>query len=95
VPLDGTVAGRLLRKGEAKAGLPKLERGRFYPYRRLFAVEGKTLPDVDVAQTGGWRDTEAMKESYQRPDPATVLKVVENVGGGHTSDTSATQAASD
>jgi len=86
-PLDGTIAGRLLRKAEAKAELPKLERGRFHPYRRLFAVEGKTLPDVDVAKAGGWRDTRAMKESYQRPDPATVLKVVENVGGGHTLDT--------
>jgi len=63
--------------------------------RRLFAVEGKTLPDVDVAKAGGWRDTRAMRESYQRPDPATVLKVVENVGGGHTLDTPSTQTASE
>jgi hypothetical protein len=41
-------------------------------------VERKHLPDVDVAKAGGWRDLATMKQSYQQPDPATVLRVVEN-----------------
>lgn len=36
------------------------------------------LSDVDVAKAGGWRDLATMKRSYQRPDPATVLRVIEN-----------------
>lgn len=79
-PLVPTVAGRLLVKAERRAKLPKLERGRLHPYRRLFAVEGKALPDVDVAKAGGWRDTRSLKQAYQQPDPATVLRVVEAVG---------------
>ncbi len=38
------------------------------------------MPDVDVAAAGGWRDTRALKLSYQQPDPASVLRVVE-LGG--------------
>jgi len=91
-PLNATVAGRLLVTAETHAQLPKLERGRFHPYRRLFAVEGKPLPDVDVAKAGGWRDTRALKAAYQQPDPTTVLEVVESVGTGHTLDTPPTQA---
>jgi hypothetical protein len=34
------------------------------------------MPDVDVAAAGGWRDTEALRRSYQHADPATVLRVV-------------------
>jgi hypothetical protein len=86
-PIHKDVAARLLLEAERRAKLPKLERGRFHPYRRLFAVEGKHLPDVDVAKAAGWRDLRTMKQSYQRPDPATVLKVIETVGGGLTSDT--------
>ena len=72
-----TVAIWLLRAEEA-AKLPKLVGGTFHPYRRLWANERKSLPDVDVAAAGGWKDTRALKLSYQHADPATVLKVVEN-----------------
>ena len=74
-------------RAEGRAKLPKLERGRFHPYRRLFATERKHLPDVDVAEAAGWRDLRTMKRSYQQPDPATVLRVVESAPRGHTSDT--------
>ena len=33
--------------------------------------------DVDVAAAGGWRDTRALKLSYQQADPATMKSVVE------------------
>ena len=71
-------AAKWLLHSEAIANLPKLDRGTFHPYRRLWAVERKHLPDVDVAHAAGWKDTRAMKLSYQKADPATVLAVIEN-----------------
>jgi hypothetical protein len=83
---------RLLRlRAEELAELPIVEHGGFHSYRRLYAVERKHLPDVDVARSAGWRDLATMKRSYQQPDPVTTLRVVENSpesgSGGHTSDT--------
>lgn len=71
-------AAYYLRRAESAAELPHLERGGFHSYRRLFASERKHLPDVDVAKAGGWRDLSTMKRSYQQPDPATVLRAIEN-----------------
>ncbi|MEQ1857235.1 MAG: hypothetical protein ABL963_12225 [Longimicrobiales bacterium] len=73
-------AAKWLLKAEELAELPKLERGTFHPYRRLWATERKSLPDVDVAHAAGWKDTRSMKLAYQRADPATVLAAVEHVG---------------
>jgi hypothetical protein len=88
------VAIRLLLEAERRGKLPKLERGRFHPCRRLFAVEGKHLSDVDVAKAAGWRDLRTMKQAYQRPDPATVPNVIEAVGGGLTLGTHGDASAS-
>lgn len=78
VALKKMDAEYLLTRAEALAELPKLERGLFHPYRRLWASERKHLPDPDVAKAGGWRDLAVMKASYQQADAATVLRVVEN-----------------
>ncbi len=75
-PISRHTAARWLLRAEELGGLPKLDRGTFHPYRRLWATERKGLPDVDVAHAAGWKDTRAMKLSYQRSDPATVLRVV-------------------
>jgi hypothetical protein len=83
----------LLRRAEAKAGLAKLDRGIWHPYRRLWAVERKHQPDVDVARGGGWRDLTTMTRSYQQADLVTMLRVVENGPVGHTMDTPQGQAA--
>jgi hypothetical protein len=40
------------------------------------------LPLVDVAAAGGWKDTQALRLSYQHADAETVLRVVET---GHES----------
>lgn len=77
-PMSKMDASYLLRRAETAAKLPKLERGLFHPYRRLFAVERKHLPDVDVARAAGWRDLATMKRSYQQADPATTLRAIEN-----------------
>jgi integrase len=72
------VVAKWLLKAEKAAGIPKLNGGIWHPYRRLWANERKTLPDVDVAAAGGWKDTRALKLSYQQADPVSVLKVVEH-----------------
>lgn len=71
------LAGRWLLRAEAAAELPKLAGGRWHPYRRLWATERKDMPDADVAAAGGWKDTRALKLSYQQSDPETMLRVVE------------------
>ena len=43
-------------------------------------TERKHLPDADVAATGGWRDTVALRASYQSTDAATMRQVVEAGG---------------
>lgn len=76
-PIRTDVGARWLVEAEAKAGLPKLRQGVWHPYRRLWASERKHLPDVDVAAAGGWKDTVALKKSYQHADPDTILAVVQ------------------
>lgn len=90
VAMTRAAADHLLRSAEQRAGLPKLERGLWHAYRRLWASERKHQSDVDTAKAGGWRDLATMKQSYQQADPATVLKVIENAPAGLTSDTPAT-----
>ena len=66
-----------LVRAEETARLPKLKGGRLHPYRRLWANERKHMPDIDVAAAGGWKDTRALKLSYQQADAVSVLRVVE------------------
>lgn len=77
-PIRTDVAARWLLDAEERAGLPKLKQGTWHPYRRLWASERKHLPDVDVAAAGGWKDTVALKRSYQHADPDTILAVVQH-----------------
>ena len=67
-----------LVKAEARAGLVKMRGGVFHPYRRLWARERQHLSDTDVASAGGWKNTRALKASYQKANSETVLKVVTN-----------------
>ncbi|MGH7575293.1 MAG: hypothetical protein ACREM1_09245 [Longimicrobiales bacterium] len=76
--IDRRLVTRWLIKAEKLAKLPKLERGVWHPYRRLWAIERKHLPVQDVAEAAGWRDTRSLQNLYQQADPATVLRVVEN-----------------
>ena len=65
-------------RAEKKAELPKLQRGVYHPYRRLWASERKALPAKGVAHAGGWKDIDTMLGSYVQSDAATVFRVVEN-----------------
>jgi len=77
-PIRRECVGKWLARAEELAELPKLSGGSFHPFRRLWATERKGLADADVAAAGGWRDTRALRNSYQQADPATVLRVVEH-----------------
>ncbi len=65
-----------LRAAEREAKLNPVKGHVFHAYRRLWASARKDLPDVDVAQAGGWTSLQALKEAYQQPDGRTMLKVV-------------------
>jgi hypothetical protein len=77
-PVRYELACKWLREAEKAAELKPLKRGRWHPYRRLWATSRKDLPDVDVAQAGGWSSLEALKLAYQRPDEETMLRVVQH-----------------
>ncbi len=62
---------------KALAGLPKLDGSLWHAYRRKWVTQRKHLPDADVAECGGWRGTETLKECYQMPDPDTMQSVIE------------------
>ena len=69
-------AATWLRSAERRANLKTQLGGLWHPYRRLWASSRKDLPDVDVAQAGGWASPDALKHAYQMPDEATMLRVV-------------------
>lgn len=71
-------ASAWLRNAETKAKLEPQAGTPWHAYRRLWATARKDLPDVDIAQTGGWASLDALKLAYQRPDDATMLRVVQH-----------------
>jgi integrase len=83
-PISRHLADAWLRKAETTAKLSKQKGGLWHPYRRKWATERKHLPDVDVAQAGGWESLDALKKSYQHADAATMLSVV--LGGAELRD---------
>jgi hypothetical protein len=58
-PISRDCTSLWLLRAERLAGLPKLRGGVFHPYRRLWAIERRHLPPTDVAEAGGWGDTQA------------------------------------
>lgn len=86
-------ARQMLVRAERLAKLPHVERGGWHAFRRLWAQERKSLPDVDVAKAGGWRSLDVMKQSYQAPDPVTTLRVVEHEPDRHTTATAPQRSA--
>jgi integrase len=81
-PVTRSTAIRWLLNAERRAGLPKMAGGIYHPYRRLWASERAGLPDVAVAEAGGWNDPAVMRASYQRADSAALLAAVEGQAVG-------------
>ena len=73
------LADKWLREAERLAGLEPQQGSLWHALRRGWATSRKDLPDVDVAQAGGWRSLQALKTCYQQADAATMYRVV--VGG--------------
>lgn len=69
-------ASTWLRRAERLAQVPKMDGSLWHAFRRGWATSRKHLPDVDVAAAGGWKSTETLRRCYQRPDEASVLRVV-------------------
>jgi len=72
------MAGYWLSRAETLAKLPKLARGGYHPFRRMWASERRHLPAQDVAAAGGWRSLEVMRHAYQHADAAGMMSVVDN-----------------
>ena len=70
------MAARWLRTAEKLAELEPQNGSLWHAYRRKWATERKHLPDVDVAEAGGWKTVETLKTAYQHSDPETMLRVV-------------------
>ena len=79
-PVTRHLADKWLRKAEKLADLEPQKGSLWYAYRRKWAVERKHMPDVDVAEAGGWKSLEALRTSYQQPDEETMLRVVLGAG---------------
>jgi integrase len=75
--INKEIAGYWLTRAEKLAKLPKLARGGFHPFRRLWASERRHLPAQDVAAAGGWRSLQVMRDAYQHADGAGVFSVVQ------------------
>lgn len=78
--IDRGTATKWLEHAEQLAKLPKLAGGLWHAYRRLWANERKDLPDVDVADAGGWTGTKALRLVYQQASPDGVLAAVTRKG---------------
>jgi len=79
-PVTRHLADKWLRKAEKLADLEPQKGSLWHAYRRKWAVERKHMPDVDVAEAGGWKSLEALRTSYQQPDEETMLRVVLGAG---------------
>ncbi len=76
VPIRYDLASTWLLEAEKLAGLPKQDGSLCHAFRRKWATERKALSDVDVAAAGGWKSPRTRVELYQRPDTATMYRVV-------------------
>jgi integrase len=79
-PISRHLADRWLRKAEELAGIEPHQGSAWHAYRRKWATERKHLPDVDVAEAGGWKTVQTLKSAYQRADVDTMLRVVLEAG---------------
>jgi len=76
-PVHRLLAAHWLRRAEERATLPKLDRGLWHAFRRLWASERRHLPPQDVAAGGGWRSLHVMRTAYQHADAAGVFAAVQ------------------
>ena len=76
-PVSRSTATKWLLRAESLAELPKLARGAWHPYRRLWATERASKSDVSVAAGGGWKSTKTLA-LYQGATGESVLAAILN-----------------
>lgn len=75
-PISRHLAKDWLYRAEDLAELEHLPQGGYHSFRRAWATMRKHLPDVDVAEAGGWKTIDTLKAAYQHADNATLIDVV-------------------
>jgi len=76
MPIGRETAAAWLIRAEKLAELPKLRGAVFHCYRRLWAIERRHLPAIDVAAAGGWGDTQGLTRIYQNGVAAGAAQAV-------------------
>lgn len=69
-------AGKWLARAKEKAEIEFPHGFGFHALRRWWANERKDLPDVNVADAGGWKDPETLRRVYHTSDDAGVRDAV-------------------
>jgi integrase len=84
-PIDKYFAGKLLTRGIALAKRKAKREGRrleipprwgYHSFRRKFATELKKNPDKDVADLGGWKDLNTLRQIYQMADHDSMVQAL-------------------
>lgn len=75
-PVRVDVALSWLREAMEAAELDWPRRFGFHAFRRMWATKRKGLPLQDVAEAGGWKGTQVLRDLYQQADPETMERVV-------------------
>lgn len=73
--LERHTTKKWLRRAETLAELDHLKHGGWHMFRRGWATERKHMPLKDVAEAGGWQDTQSVLDCYVHTDAQTTRKV--------------------
>ncbi len=76
-PMSRYLAQSCWRRAERLAKLEHVEGLGWHGLRRKFATERKDASRVDLCALGGWKTPRTLEECYQRPDRATMKRVLE------------------
>ena len=75
-PIRYELASDWLRRAETLVGVEPHEGRLWHAYRAGWATSRKTLPVQDVADAGGWKTNQIVRDLYQLADRSTILKAV-------------------
>ncbi|MFN2524742.1 MAG: tyrosine-type recombinase/integrase [Actinomycetota bacterium] len=74
--LERHTTKKWLRRAEKLAKVANMKHGGWHAFRRGWATERKNFPLKDVAEAGGWKETQSVLECYLHADKATTNKVL-------------------
>ncbi|MGH7604181.1 MAG: tyrosine-type recombinase/integrase [Gemmatimonadaceae bacterium] len=74
--LERHTTKKWLQRSEKLAELEHMKHGGWHAFRRGWATARKHFPLKDVAEAGGWRETQSVLECYVQSDTETTNKVM-------------------